>query len=219
MDDISDVSFPGSAGFNAEDDLHALFEEENRVLVLDGILDESLLDELRWYALTTPVDTRYVYNGGYNTVDFDKENYPITALKTIVEGLQENLSMLHGKTFDRGWLFIYENECAGVTPHADPASINVNIWVTPDHCVKDPSKNGLIVYDKKRPEDWSWEDYNKDLDKIRKYLSDSNAQMRHIEYKCNRAVVFDSSYFHETNDVSMLPGGYNRRINFTFMFV
>ena len=66
--------------------------------------------------------------------------------------------------------------------------------------------------------DWRWEDYNQDVDKINKYLSESNAIPRLIDYKYNRAVIFDSSYFHKTNGVSTKPGDRNKRINVTYMY-
>ena len=84
--------------------------------------------------------------------------------------------------------------------------------------IVDPDKNGLILYDKKHPDDWTWEDYNRDLDKIEKYLKDSGAKERHIKYKYNRLMAFNSSYFHKTNGVSTKPGVRNKRINVTFMY-
>ena len=74
------------------------------------------------------------------------------------------------------------------------------------------------LYDKKHPDDWTWEDYNRDLDKIEKYLKDSGAKERHIKYKYNRLMAFNSSYFHKTNGVSTKPGVRNKRINVTFMY-
>ena len=209
-------------------DLKNLYYQNDNLLVLDSVLSDDALDELRYWALTTPPDPKYNYNGGYSSVDFAhssedhsvihaREDLPV--IKTIIAELKKNINVLSDKVFDRGWFFIYENECPGVIPHADPASINVNIWVTPDHCVLDYNKNGLIIYDKKYPVGWSWEDYNKDLKKIRRFLQDSDAKKRIVDYKCNRATIFDSSYFHETNGVSMKPGAHRRRIGFTFLFV
>ena len=84
--------------------------------------------------------------------------------------------------------------------------------------LEDTDKNGLILYDKKHPADWTWEDYNKDVPKIEKFLRDSGAKERHVKYKYNRLMAFDSSYFHKTNGVSTKPGVRNKRINVTFMY-
>ena len=76
----------------------------------------------------------------------------------------------------------------------------------------------MIIWDKKRPEDWSYIDYNKDISKIKQYLKETKASKQIVEYKYNRAMIFDSSYFHETNGVSMKDGHWNKRINLVFMF-
>ena len=47
---------------------------------------------------------------------------------------------------------------------------------------------------------------------------DTNATKQIVEYKYNRAMIFDSSYFHETNGVSMKEGHWNKRINLVYMF-
>ena len=195
---------------------------EQRVIILDNLVSEEDLDELRWYAINTPPDDGFTYNGGYVTIDSDagsklsEDTFP--TYLDLSRKFLHTIPILKGKTFDRGWIFIHDSECPGVTPHADPGEITVNLWVTPNHCIKDWSKNGLIVYDKKHPPDWPWEDYNQNLDKIKKYLTESNAIPRVIDYKCNRLMAFDSSYFHETNGVSTKPGDKNKRINVVWMY-
>ena len=192
------------------------------VVILDNLVSEEDLDELRWYSINTPPDEDFVYSGGYVTIDSErssklsKDTFP--TYLDLSKKFLHIIPILKGTTFDRGWIFIYESECSGVTPHADPGGISINLWVTPNHCIKDWSKNGLIVYDKKRPLDWPWEDYNQDIDKIEKYLTESNAIPRVIDYKYNRLTAFDSSYFHKTNGVSTKPGDRNKRINITWMY-
>jgi len=39
-----------------------------------------------------------------------------------------------------------------------------------------------------------------------------------IPYRCNRAVVFDSDLFHETDAIRFKEGYLNRRINVTFLY-
>jgi len=185
------------------------------MVILDNLVDEADLDSLRQYALNTPADPEHDFNGGYVSIEL-ADSFP--EYLNLADQFKKAIPMLTNKTFDRGWIYTYESECPGVTPHADPGTININLWITPMHCMKDTSKNGLIVYDKKRPPDWSWEDYNKDVDKIRRFLLDSGAVPRLVEYQYNRIVAFDSRYFHETNGVSTHPGQANKRINVTYMY-
>ena len=39
-----------------------------------------------------------------------------------------------------------------------------------------------------------------------------------VPYRANRAVIFDSDLFHETDVISFKPGYENRRINVTLLF-
>tara|TARA_Y100000590_G_scaffold470383_1_gene664323 strand:+ start:2486 stop:5830 length:3345 start_codon:yes stop_codon:yes gene_type:complete len=189
------------------------------IMVIDNILEQKIIDQLRGFAITADFNTSHNYKGGYQDLGFDSSNFPIPELNEVVQQLEEDYhNVLEDLEFDRGWFFIYNNECPGVTPHADPASVNINIWLTPDSSVKDETKNGLIIWDKKRPSNWSYQEYNKDINKIQNYLTESNATKQMIEYKYNRGMIFDSSYFHETNGVSMKDGHWNKRINLVFMF-
>ena len=101
-------------------------------------------------------------------------------------------------------------------PHADPSFINVNIWVTPDKCVYDHAKNGLVIYKKKAPKEWNHYQYNADLNLIETYLK--NSKYDRIPYKYNRAIIFRGNTFHSTDSVYMKPGDENRRVNYTFLY-
>lgn len=193
--------------------------DDNNIIIEDDFLDENNLHQLLGFALTTDFDKRKKYTDEYQYYEFKKGEHPIPELDKVVKIIENKYpDVFKGLEYERGRLFIYDNECQGVSPHADPASINVNIWLTPNSCIKDNKKNGLIIWDKKRPEDWSYNDYNKDVDKIKQYLKETNASKQIVEYKHNRAMIFDSSYFHETNGVSMKDGHWNKRINLVFMF-
>ena len=93
----------------------------------------------------------------------------------------------------------------------------MNLWVLPNECVVD-EKNGLIIYDIKPPLSWTYEEYNSSTELIRKYLDYTKSKKTIIPYSCNRLLIFNSKYFHETNNVSMKDGPMNRRVNYTFMF-
>jgi len=193
--------------------------DENNIIIVDDLLSGNILNQLRGFAITKEFNTSNNYRGGYQDYSFDSRDYPIPEVEEVCHFLKEKFNdVLCDLEFDRGWFFIYNNECPGVTPHSDPASVNVNIWLTPNESVKDSSKNGLIIWDKRRPSDWTYQEYNKNVPRIKKYLSDTGATKQIVEYKCNRAMVFDSTYFHETNGVSMKDGHWNKRINLVYMF-
>jgi hypothetical protein len=188
--------------------------QEHRYHVEDGIFLPEVIDELREYALNAE-DPDDIYKD-YYSLNFSKEKLRLPILSAIITGLETRFPFLGH--FDRGWAFVYDNNAEGVTPHADPACYNVNLWVTPDSSVEDPEKNGLIIYDIKPPPTWTWREYNADVKLIRKYLEYTRSEKTTIPYAYNRLLIFNSKYFHETNKVSMRPGSNHRRVNYTFMF-
>ena len=139
-------------------------------------------------------------------------------MRQAIAWVRKAFPLLKKHPFQQGWFFIYDNRCPGVDVHADPGNLNVNIWLTPDDAIADWNKNGLIVYDKRRPPEWSWDDYNANGRKIRHFLKDQGATACTIGYKHRRAVMFDSTVFHKTNGVHMRRGSTNRRVNCTLVF-
>ena len=59
----------------------------------------------------------------------------------------------------------------------------------------------MKVYDAPAPEDWSFAKYNQDVKEIYKFLNKKNAKCETIPYKFNRAVLFNSAYYHETDKI------------------
>ena len=185
-------------------------------VIIDDFLFKNVINELHHLAINhQQIDDQY---NDYHSINFDNKKFPFEILPDVINAIHVAFPMLHPLEFDRGWAFVCDNEGSGVTPHADPASINVNLWVTKNESVDDPTKNGLIIYDKQRPEDWSYDQYNSDVNGIKEYLKETNAKQRLIPYQYNRIILFDSRYFHKTNGVSMKKGKENRRVNYTFMF-
>ena len=106
----------------------------------------------------------------------------------------------------------------GIKVHADFAAVNVNFWITPKDANLNPDSGGLIVYDVEAPKDWDFNTYNTDEKKIREELKKSKGNTKFIPHNENRAVVFNSNLFHETDTYEFKEGYENRRINVTLLF-
>ena len=104
--------------------------------------------------------------------------------------------------------------------HADDAAVNVNFWVTPNSANLDPDSGGLVLYHKAAPEDWPYDvNYTgDDTDHIEKYLEGQKSRKTIVPYAENRAIIFNSSLFHETDTIRFKPGYENRRISITLLF-
>ena len=161
--------------------------KDDRYFIEDNLFLPEVIDELREFALTTDVkDDSY---NGYHSINFTRDSFPLDLLKDIVISLKSKYKFLG--EFSRGWAFVHDNNANGVTPHADPARYNINLWVSPNDSVQDPEKNGLILYDIQPPPSWTWEEYNNDTIMIRKYLEYTKSKKTVIPYACNRLLIFN----------------------------
>jgi hypothetical protein len=66
--------------------------------------------------------------------------------------------------------------------------------------------------------DWDFDTFNRDEKAIRAFLEQGKAEAVTVPYRSNRAVIFDSDLFHETDVYQFAEGYENRRINVTMLF-
>ena len=96
--------------------------------------------------------------------------------------------------------------------------MNVNFWITPDEANLDPASGGLVVWDVAAPLDWNFTTYNQNEPRARAFLASAGAKPIVVPHRCNRAVIFDSDLFHETDTIRFRHGYQNRRINITMLY-
>lgn len=71
----------------------------------------------------------------------------------------------------------------------------------------------------KPPSDWDLKRYNQDTQAAyHELLAPANFANVTIPYRANRAVIFDSSLFHQTDNFQFKKGYENRRINLTILY-
>ncbi len=186
--------------------------KDNGVVILDDFFNKDMCEKLH----KRMADEKNFHDdyGTYQAMDYTIED---DLTKLIVEDLHEACPELLSN-FERAWSFIYNNKSKGVDVHADPSSYNINVWVTPDESVKDIYKNGLNIYNVEIPKDSSWEKYNKDHDWLRELIYKKPHVIYRVPYKYNRAIIFNASLPHDTDDVSMKPGQKNKRVSYTMLY-
>jgi len=96
--------------------------------------------------------------------------------------------------------------------------VSVNFWVTADSANSDPDRGGLIIHGKQPPPGWRISDYKADVAAIRAHLGNEEEDRIVIPYRENRAVLFESRLFHESDAVDFQPGYEHQRINITMLF-
>lgn len=184
----------------------------------DGLLTPEALRALRDYCLQSTIWFQCRYGDGYLGAFMD-DGFCCPLLLQIAEELRQALPNIFARhTLRRLWAFKYDSRMSGIPIHADFAAVNVNFWVTPDEANLDEDSGGLIVWNKRMPQDWELWRYKDDIPAIREFLGTSRAKSLAVPYRQNRAVMFNSDLFHETGKLNFRDGYENRRINVTMLF-
>jgi len=192
------------------------------ILYIDDVLSKEALGRIRqlllestvWYQTKMPL--RF---GGYVGAYIDDGLHDRLLLQLSMELHKALPRIMKGHPLKYLWAYKYDSEYTGINLHADEAAVNVNIWLTPDEANLDPTSGGLVVFTAKPPEDWNFAEYNTDTDRVvEELLRPTNFANVTIPHKQNRAVIFDSSLFHQTDRYKFKPGYENRRINLTILY-
>lgn len=192
-------------------------------IVIDQLLSEDALTELRRMALESTI-----WHGVKLRPHLAARlNYGLACglVFQIAEELKERLPLIlrHGDgshPLQTVWAFKYGPRNAGIDTHADGGSVNVNLWLTPDDANLDSSSGGMVVHQLVPPKEWKLSDYTTygSHQRIQDLMSSSNAGSIKTPYRSNRAVIFDSRLFHNTDQFSFADRYESRRVSLTFLF-
>lgn len=194
-------------------------DRQPAVTFIDHLLNDDALAALRRFCWDSTI-WKKDYENGYVGA-FLGDGFATPLLLQIAEELRLAFPRIFKRhRLTQAWAFKQDSARRGLTIHADAAAVNVNFWITPDEANLDPEKGGLVVYDKEAPRDWNFAAYNSEQNKpkILAWLRQSGAQAIRIPYRANRAVVFNSDLFHETDEIRFKEGYVNRRINITLLY-
>ncbi len=189
------------------------------VTFIDQLLKPEALAALRTFCLESTI-WKKDYENGYLGA-FLGDGFATPLLLQIAEELRHAFpGIFKGHRLTQAWAFKQDSARRGLSIHADAAAVNVNFWITPNEANLNPEKGGLVVYDKEAPADWNFAAYNSEQNKpkILEWLTQVGAQTIRVPYRANRAVVFNSDLFHETDDVTFRDDYLSRRINITLLY-
>ncbi len=193
-------------------------EASPAVVVVDDLLSPHALAALQRFCREATIwfdcKEHGLYLGAYLHDGFD---HPV--LVALAAELEQRLEGIMGRhRLSQMWAFSYGQAGAGTRKHADKAAVNLNLWITPDSACPEPEAAGLIVHDVAAPPDWGFADYNLDPARLERLVAAEGRAPVRVPYRCNRAVIFDSSLIHESGGVRFRSGYANRRINLTLLF-
>ena len=188
-----------------------------QVVVIDNLLTDEALESLRRFCWESTV-WRKTYDGGYLGA-LPEHGFACPLLAQIAEEFRTTYGGIFGPHHLRYlWGFKYGSALKGINIHADFAAVNANFWITPDEANLDAQHGGLVIWDVAAPLDWDFAKYNDNEEAMRDFLGRNGARSTTIPYRANRAVIFDSDLFHETDRIAFQSGYTNRRVNITLLY-
>lgn len=189
------------------------------VTVIDHLLKTEALDTLRRFCLESTI-WKKDYDNGYLGA-FLGDGFATPLLLQVAEELRLAFpGIFKDYRLTQAWAFKQDHARRGLSLHADAAAVNVNFWITPDEANQDPDSGGLVVYDKEAPSEWNFAAYNSEQNKpkILAWLEQAGARAIRVPYRANRALVFNSDLFHETDVIRFRDDYPSRRINITLLY-
>lgn len=193
--------------------------KDPQFLVIDDFLSAEALQALRDYCTYSTI-WHQDRPSGYLASTLP-ENFACPLLFQISNELSALLpKVIKDNRLAYSWGFKYDSALTGVPVHADDAVVNCNFWITSDDANRNPNTGGLVIWDKKPPIDWKYEEYNNStgVDAIRDFLHREGANGIRIPHRANRLVIFDSDLFHETDDIDFKDDYLSRRVNVTLLY-
>ena len=189
------------------------------ILVIDALLRPEAVNALRQFCWESTVWKKN-YDDGY-VGSFLGEGFSSPLLLQVAEELRTTFPRIFRRhRLLQAWAFKQDSTRRPLNVHADAAAVNVNFWITADEANLDPSRGGLIVWNKEAPKDWDFNVYNSKAfkPKIMEFLEHAGASPVKVPYRENRALIFNSDLFHESDVCTFRDDYESRRINVTFLY-
>jgi len=190
---------------------------EDRCIVIDDVLTPQALGALVAYCHESTIWHNDAQKGKNYLGAYQQSGFLPPLVVQIAETLKERMPrLLGGVPLSQVWAYrqVMGNEAIGT--HADFAKVNVNLWVTPSEYNRVSESGGLRVYRAAAPDSWTFDNYNNDVEMIKSLTSEKECKT--IEYRQNRAVIFDSRLFHESHKPQFVDTYEGMRINITILF-
>lgn len=210
---------PGPAVNAANSEIATVLWQRSRprLVVVDNLLTHEALEKLRRFCWNSTIWQKS-YEKGYLGA-MPELGFACPLLAQIADELRETFPAIVGNhPLRKLWAFKYDSRLQGIGIHADQAAVNVNFWIAPDEANLNRDSGGMVIWDVAAPEDWDVEMYNGDEGAVRSFLDRVGAKPISVPHRANRAVIFDSDLFHETDSIGFKEGYLNRRINVTMLY-
>lgn len=192
-----------------------------RAVVIDDLLAPPALAALQAYT-RHGAHFRTLRNGYLGAFPADGTTHPLVlALAEELAAAAPAIFAPH--TLALWWIFKYDSDTnpSGIGIHADPAAVNINLWLTDDSACLDGG--GLVIYSHVPPLEQPTQSVNREYESaaaeasLRETLQAAGRVLT-VPYRCNRASIFVSDQYHESLPFTFASGYDQRRANLTLLF-
>ena len=199
-------------------EIETMYTSSNpEIVVIDNFLTQDFLEDLRVFFRCANI-FKYPYARGYIGA-FLSKGMANKALLDFSTELKKSLKKIFlNYNLTQAWSFKYDSKREGIGVHADDARVNVNFWITNDTANLNNDNGGMIIWKKTPSDSASFKDFNsiESMDKIKGEVKDTD--FMRIQYKSNRAVIFNSKLYHATDKIEFKDNYKDRRVNVTFLY-
>jgi len=205
---------------------------EHKIVVIDQLLLPEVLDELRHWSLET---TMYHHSKPTAVAAYIQQGFTHPLVMHVALALRNTFSFIQphhiagawGSSYSTGQVNTTGGEIGstvqdGIVLGNEQAAVTSSLWLTPEVAnLGDNAKasGGTSVWLRKPPaslDSAGKASGNQQVDLLGEFLKD--AKVKSIEYLSNRAILFDSQFFHATNAMQFDEGHLNRRTELTFLY-
>lgn len=191
-----------------------------RMVVVDDLLGPAALAMMQAYT-RHGAHFRTLRAGYLGAFPADGTTHPLI-LRLAEELVHAAPSIFSSHALALWWIFKYDQtNPSGIGIHADPAAVNINLWLTDDaHCL---DGGGLTIYAHVPELELPTQSVNREYESaaaeqtLRDELT-GKGRVLTIPYRCNRAAIFISDQYHESLPFRFAPGYASRRANLTLLF-
>jgi hypothetical protein len=143
----------------------------------------------------------------------------VAVVPLVAEALRAGLPTVIGDLDLVFWWAIMYHRNTGGTAHSDHGAVTLNLWLTPDECNLDSETGGLVLFDVKRTPDMAVHEFSAPPYCVDYMTQRTRGERIVVPYRCNRAVVFDSTTFHQPQAMSFDPASaWTYRMGLTLTF-
>ncbi len=193
-------------------------ETSSGVVGIDSLLSPEALSALQRYLLESTIWHDFSHISGF-VASYLEDGLACPLLLQIVDELRKALpDVLGPHPLTQAWAFKALRPHGAIDPHADDAVVSVNFWVTRNQANLEPERGGLSICLSPPPPGWRLRDLNADKTQVVAFLVQNATKMFAVPYRENRAVLFRSRLFHQSDAPHFEKDYINHRINVTLLF-